>query len=111
MAQTYELPPLNFAFNALEPAIDAMTMEIHHDKHHGAYVNNLNKALETYPDWQGKPIDELLKSLNLVPEAIRTTVRNNGGGHANHTLFWQLLMPGGSKSPSSDLETGEREGA
>jgi Fe-Mn family superoxide dismutase len=104
MAQLYELPPLKFAFNALEPAIDAMTMEIHHDKHHAAYVNNLNKALETYPDWQGRSIDALLKSINEVPEAIRTAVRNNGGGHANHTLFWDWVMPGGSKSPTSSLE-------
>jgi Fe-Mn family superoxide dismutase len=104
MAQHYELPPLKYAFNALEPAIDAMTMEIHHDKHHAAYVNNLNKALENFPDWQGRPIDALLKSINEVPETIRTAVRNNGGGHANHTLFWDWLMPGGSKAPSGSLE-------
>ncbi len=104
MAKLYELPPLTFAFNALEPAIDAMTMEIHHDKHHAAYVNNLNKALEAYPDWQGRPIEALLKSLNEVPEAVRTAVRNNGGGHANHTYFWWWLNPGGSKAPSSSLE-------
>ena len=104
MAQLFELPPLKYAFNALEPAIDAMTMEIHHDKHHGTYVNNLNKALENYPEWQGRPVEALLKSINEVPEAIRTVVRNNGGGHANHSLFWEWLMPGGSKAPSGSLE-------
>jgi len=104
MAQLYELLPLKFASNALEPAIDALTMEIHHDKHHAAYVNNLNKALEAYPTWQGRPIEVLLKSINEVPEAIRTAVRNNGGGHANHTLFWDWLMPGGSKAPTGGLE-------
>ena len=104
MAQIYELPALKFAFNAIEPAIDAMTMEIHHDKHHAAYVSNLNKALEAYPDWQGKPIHDLLKSINEIPEAIRTAVRNNGGGHANHSLFWDWITPGGSKAPTSSLE-------
>ena len=104
MAQLYELPPLKFEKNALEPAIDAMTMEIHHDKHHGGYVNKLNAALENHPQWQGKSIDVLLKSINEVPESIRTAVRNNGGGHANHTLFWDWLMPGGSKSPTGSLE-------
>jgi len=104
MAQLFELPPLKYAFNALEPAIDAMTMEIHHDKHHGAYVNNLNKALENYPEWQGRPVETLLRSINEVPEAIRTAVRNNGGGHANHTLFWDWLMPGGSKAPGGPLD-------
>jgi Fe-Mn family superoxide dismutase len=104
MAQLYELPPLKYAFNAIEPAIDAMTMEIHHDKHHGGYVNNLNKALENYPQWQGRTVEVLLRSINEVPEAIRTAVRNNGGGHANHTLFWDWLMPGGNKSPSGALE-------
>ena len=104
MAQLYELPPLKYAFNALDPAIDAMTMEIHHDKHHGAYVNNLNKALESYPQWQGRPVESLLRSINELPEAIRIAVRNNGGGHANHTLFWDWLMPGGSKTPSSSVE-------
>ncbi len=104
MAQLFELPPLRFEKNALEPAIDAMTMEIHHDKHHGGYVSKLNAALENYPEWQGRTIDALLRSINEVPEAIRTSVRNNGGGHANHTLFWDWLTPGGSKSPSGSLE-------
>ena len=104
MSQLYELPSLNYPFSALEPAIDALTMEIHHDKHHAAYVTNLNKALENYPDWQDKPIESLLRSISSVPEAIRTAVRNHGGGHSNHTLYWEWLTPGGSKSPSGNLE-------
>ncbi len=92
----HQLPPLPYATNALEPYIDTMTMEIHHGKHHGAYVTNLNNALSNYADLQDKSIDELLVSLSSVPEAIRTAVRNNGGGHYNHTLFWQQLKPGGS---------------
>ena len=91
----YTLPPLPYDFAALEPTIDAKTMEIHHDKHHAAYVTNLNNALKDYPDLQGKPIEELLGQINSVPEAIRTAVRNNGGGHANHSMFWTLLKPGG----------------
>ncbi len=100
----FELPPLKYAFNALEPVIDAMTMEIHHDKHHGGYVANLNKALESAPDLQGKSIEWLLSNLQQVPENIRTAVRNNGGGHFNHTLFWEWLAPGGSKKPGGALE-------
>jgi Fe-Mn family superoxide dismutase len=103
MNKLFELPALKFAFDALEPAIDARTMEIHHDKHHGAYVNNLNKALESAPEFFGQPIEQILRDLNKVPEAIRTAVRNNGGGHANHTLFWEVLTPGGSKAPGSAL--------
>jgi Fe-Mn family superoxide dismutase len=103
MSNLYELPELKFSFNALEPAIDAMTMEIHHDKHHAAYVNNLNKALETAPDLYGTPIEKLISDLNKVPEAIRVAVRNNGGGHANHTLFWEILNPGGKKAPTGEL--------
>jgi Fe-Mn family superoxide dismutase len=103
MTTLYELPPLKFAFNALEPAIDARTMEIHHDKHHAAYVNNLNKALEAAPELTGQPVDALISALEKVPEAIRTAVRNNGGGHANHSLFWEILNPGGKKAPDGAL--------
>jgi superoxide dismutase, Fe-Mn family len=99
MTQTFELPALKFAFNALEPAIDAKTMEIHHDKHHAAYVNNLNKAFESAPEYYGQPVEKILMEINKVPEGIRTAVRNNGGGHANHSLFWEILNPGGKKSP------------
>jgi Fe-Mn family superoxide dismutase len=91
----YTLPPLPYDFAAIEPTIDAKTMEIHHDKHHAAYVTNLNNALKDYPDLQGKPIEELIADMSAIPEAIRTAVRNNGGGHANHSLFWTLLKPGG----------------
>jgi Fe-Mn family superoxide dismutase len=99
----FELPSLKYAFNAIEPVIDAMTMEIHHDKHHGAYVANLNKALESAPDLQGKSIEWILRNIQQVPEGIRMAVRNNGGGHYNHTLFWDWIAPGGSKSPSGAL--------
>ena len=95
----HELPPLPYAFNALEPHIDARTMEIHHDKHHATYVANLNKALEGHPDLQNKPVEELLRHLQDIPEAIRGAVRNNGGGHANHTLFWNIMgAPSGAPS-------------
>ncbi|GAP12017.1 superoxide dismutase [Bellilinea caldifistulae] len=103
MAKVFELPPLKYAFNALEPAIDARTMEIHHDKHHGAYVTNLNKALESAPEWFDHPIEEILRRINEVPENIRTAVRNNGGGHLNHTLFWDWIAPGGSKTPVGEI--------
>ncbi len=103
MAKVFELPPLKYAFNALEPAIDARTMEIHHDKHHGAYVTNLNKALESAPEWFDLPIEEILRRINEVPENIRTAVRNNGGGHLNHTLFWDWIAPGGSKTPVGEV--------
>lgn len=103
MNQFFELPPLKFAFDALEPAIDAKTMEIHHGKHHAAYVNNLNKALEAAPEYYAMPIEQILRDLNKVPEGIRTAVRNNGGGHANHSLFWEVLTPGGKKSPDGVL--------
>jgi len=100
----FELPALKFAFNALEPAIDARTMEIHHGKHHAAYVANLNKALESAPELQNQSIETILRQIQSVPESIRTAVRNNGGGHANHSLFWELLVPGGSKQPGGQLE-------
>jgi len=103
MNKVFELPSLKFDFNALEPAIDARTMEIHHDKHHATYVNNLNKALESAPEYFEKPIESILRDINSVPESIRTAVRNNGGGHANHTLFWEVLTPGGLKAPAGAL--------
>ena len=99
----FTLPPLPYAFDALEPHIDAKTMEIHHDKHHGAYVTNLNKALDGHADLQSKSIDDLLKNLDAVPENIRTAVRNNGGGHWNHSLFWPLMKKGGGGEPKGDL--------
>ena len=97
----HELPALPYAFDALEPHIDARTMEIHHGKHHAAYVNNLNAALEKHPELQSKPLDELIGDLAKVPEDIRVTVRNNGGGHYNHSLFWQLLSSKGGKPAGS----------
>ena len=98
MAHT--LPQLPYAFDALEPHIDAQTMQIHHGKHHQAYVNNLNAALEAHPDLQAKSVEDLIKDLNALPEAIRTAVRNNGGGHANHTLFWTLMAPNAGGAPT-----------
>ena len=99
----YELPPLPYAYDALEAAIDEQTMRIHHDKHHAAYVNNLNAALEKYPEHQGKDLTDLLRNLDRLPEDIRTAVRNNGGGHANHTLFWNILGPNGGGAPTGKL--------
>ncbi|MEX0718306.1 MAG: superoxide dismutase [Planctomycetaceae bacterium] len=99
----YELPKLPYAYDALEPHIDARTMEIHHTKHHQAYINNVNKALEGHSDLAQKPIDELMRGLTSVPEAIRTAVRNNGGGHSNHSLFWTVMKPGGGGEPKGDL--------
>jgi superoxide dismutase, Fe-Mn family len=102
----FTLPPLPYPANALEPHIDARTMEIHHGKHHQAYVTNLNTALEKAPDQQGKPIEQLLSSLNSVPEAVRTAVRNNGGGHWNHTLFWEIMGPNAGGTPGGKLAQG-----
>jgi Fe-Mn family superoxide dismutase len=99
----FELPPLPYAYNALEPHIDEMTMRIHHDRHHGTYVTNLNKALESAPNLASKSIEALLGDLNAVPENIRTAVRNNGGGHYNHTLFWEIMKPGGPAAPGGAL--------
>jgi Fe-Mn family superoxide dismutase len=96
----YTLPPLPYPHNALEPHISARTMEIHHGKHHQAYVTNLNNALKDQPDHQGKPIEELIAHLDRLPEGIRTAVRNNGGGHANHSQFWQVMKPGGGGEPT-----------
>ena len=101
----YELPKLPYAYNALEPHIDAKTMEIHHTKHHQAYITNVNKALEKHPDLAAKPIDELMKGLSSVPEDVRTAVRNNGGGHSNHTLFWTVLAPNAGGKPTGELAT------
>ena len=99
----YELPPLPYVNSALEPSIDAATMEIHHDKHHQAYITNLNKALEGHADLSSKPIEELIANLGDVPEAARTAVRNNGGGHANHSFFWKIMGPNGGGEPTGEL--------
>ena len=101
MAHT--LPPLPYDYAALEPHIDEQTMRIHHDKHHAAYVTNLNTALEGQADLQGLSIEALIGKLSAVPEAVRGAVRNNGGGHYNHTLFWELMAPGGAKAPGGKL--------
>jgi Fe-Mn family superoxide dismutase len=98
----FSLPDLPYAFDALEPTIDAKTMEIHHDKHHAAYVTNLNAALEG-TEFADAPIEQILDGLDLIPEAKRAAVRNNGGGHANHTLFWETMSPNGGGEPSGDL--------
>jgi Fe-Mn family superoxide dismutase len=99
----HQLPDLPYAFNALEPHIDARTMEIHHDRHHAGYVNKLNNALEGHAELAGKSLEDLLGNLGAVPEGIRTAVRNNGGGHANHSLFWTVMSPNGGGAPSGDL--------
>ncbi len=101
MAHT--LPDLPYAKDALEPTIDARTMEIHQGKHHATYVNNLNAALESHADLAAKSIEELISDLSAVPESIRTAVRNNGGGHYNHTLFWQIMGPSAGSAPSGEL--------
>ena len=103
MAKQFELPALKYAYDALEPYIDAKTMEIHHDKHHAAYTANLNKALESAPEFYEKSIEDILKNLSAVPEGIRTAVRNNGGGYYNHNLFWEVMTPSGSATPVDDL--------
>lgn len=100
---SHTVPSLPYAFDALEPYIDAKTMEIHHDKHHAAYVTNLNKALEASADLQKLTVEELVAQLNKVPENIRTAVRNNGGGHLNHTMFWKIMKKGGGGEPSGDV--------
>ena len=99
----YECPPLPYAYDALEPTIDDQTMHLHHDKHHQTYVNNLNAAIEKHPELGSKSPEELLKDINAIPEDIRTVVRNNGGGHVNHTMFWEIMAPGGSKEPTGAL--------
>ncbi len=99
----YEVPPLPYAYEALEPHIDAETMHLHHDKHHAAYVNNLNAALQKHPELADKSPEDLVRDLNSVPEDIRTAVRNNGGGHVNHTMFWQIMSPNGGGQPTGAL--------
>ncbi|MBV8416520.1 MAG: superoxide dismutase [Verrucomicrobia bacterium] len=99
----YELPPLPYPFDALEPHIDAKTMEIHHGKHHQAYVTNANNALKDYPHLAGKPVEELIADLSAVPESVRTAVRNNAGGHANHSFFWPILGANAGGSPKGKL--------
>jgi len=99
----HEVPALPYDYTALEPHIDEQTMRIHHDKHHAAYVTNLNAALEKHPELQNKSIEDLLKGINSVPEEIRTAVRNNGGGHANHTMFWEIMGPNGGGQPTGAI--------
>ncbi len=99
----FTLPPLPYPSDALEPHIDKQTMEIHHGKHHNAYVTNLNAALEKHPELQSKSVEDLLKGINTVPEDIRTAVRNNGGGHANHSMFWQIMGPNAGGAPSGAI--------
>jgi len=99
----HTLPALPYDFGALEPNIDAQTMQIHHDKHHQAYVNNLNAALDKHPEWHAKTLEELLRGINTVPEDIRTAVRNNAGGHHNHSLFWTIMGPKAGGEPSGAL--------
>ena len=98
----FELPPLPYAYDALEPYIDTQTMQLHHDKHHAAYVNNLNAALKDHP-FASLPVAEVVRRINEVPDAARTAVRNNAGGHVNHTMFWEIMTPGGSKTPTGQL--------
>ncbi|PQP83512.1 superoxide dismutase [Paenibacillus sp. PCH8] len=99
----FQLPALPYANDALEPHIDAQTMEIHHDRHHNTYVTNLNAALESAPELQEKSLEDLIANLDSVPEGIRTAVRNNGGGHANHSLFWEIIGPNGGGAPTGDI--------
>jgi Fe-Mn family superoxide dismutase len=99
----FELPPLPYDYAALEPHIDTQTMQIHHDKHHAAYVTNLNNALQGQPQWESMSVVDILRQINSVPENIRTAVRNNAGGHANHTMFWEIMTPGGSGQPTGEL--------
>jgi Fe-Mn family superoxide dismutase len=99
----FTLPALPYAYDALEPHIDAKTMEIHHTKHHQTYVNNLNAAIEKAPELAGKSLDDLMRGINSVPESVRTAVRNNGGGHWNHSMFWELMAPSAGGEPSGAL--------
>src|SRR5438477_6989411 len=99
----HSLPALPYATDALEPHIDKLTMEIHHGKHHQAYVNNLNAALDKHPELQSKSVEDLLRSINTVPEDIKTAVRNNGGGHANHSMFWQIMGPNAGGPPTGTI--------
>ncbi|MGO8946429.1 MAG: superoxide dismutase [Ktedonobacterales bacterium] len=101
----FELPPLPYDYAALEPHIDALTMQIHHDKHHAAYVANLNTALAGQTQFESMAVEDILRQINNVPESIRTAVRNNAGGHSNHTMFWEIMTPGGSSQPTGELAT------
>ena len=101
----YEVPPLPYDYAALEPQIDAETMKLHHDKHHQAYVNNLNAAIEKHPELAQRSAEDLLRNIDKVPEDIRTAVRNNGGGHVNHTMFWQIMKPQGGGDPTGEIAT------
>ena len=103
MPYPFKLPELGYAYDALEPHIDARTMEIHHSKHHAAYTNNLNAALEKHANLHGKSAEDLIRDLNAVPEDIRTAVRNNGGGYVNHNFFWEIMQPGGAQQPGGKL--------
>ena len=103
MAYPFELPDLPYAFDALEPHIDARTMEIHHDRHHQGYTKKLNAAIEKHSNWQDKSISDILRSIDQVPEDIRTAVRNNGGGYANHDMFWKVMSPNGGGEPGGEL--------
>ena len=103
MPYPFKLPELGYAYDALEPHIDARTMEIHHSKHHAAYTNNLNTALEKHANLHGKSAEDLIRDLNAVPEDIRNAVRNNGGGYVNHNFFWEIMQPGGAKQPGGKL--------
>ncbi len=100
---TFELPPLPYDYSALEPHIDAQTMQLHHDKHHQAYVNNLNAALQGLSQFDSMSVEDLMRHINEVPENVRTAVRNNGGGHANHSMFWQIMKPNGGGEPTGAL--------
>ncbi|MDT8068006.1 MAG: superoxide dismutase [Terriglobia bacterium] len=99
----FEVPPLPYAYEALEPHIDSQTMHLHHDKHHVAYVTNLNAALEKAPELQGKSAEDILRNLNAVPDAVRTAVRNNGGGHVNHSMFWAIMGPNAGGAPTGAI--------
>jgi len=99
----FELPPLPYDYNALEPYIDTQTMQLHHDKHHQAYVTNANNALQGYDQFASMSVDDLLRKINQVPESIRTALRNNAGGHSNHTMFWNIMKPNGGGQPGGDL--------
>ena len=103
IAVALEVPALTYAYNALEPYIDEQTMHLHHDKHHQAYVDNANAALAKHPDWQNKSPEEILKNINSVPEDIRTAVRNNVGGHVNHSMFWTIMKPNGGGAPQGRI--------
>ncbi len=109
MPYPFKLPDLPYDYGALEPHIDARTMEIHHDKHHAGYTSKLNDALEKHDDWQGREVEDILRNINSVPEDIRTAVRNNGGGYANHSLFWRIMSPEGGGHPEAELSDAIRE--